>query len=78
MDGNGSRIPKVRAMADRQKCRISAEECLTVCVVCNRVAMRWPGEFSVLSDEDYLPSPWCRVLLEKLTGLQLVKKFPAF
>jgi len=23
-------------------------------------------------------SPWCRVLLEKLTGLQLVKKFPAF
>ena len=26
----------------------------------------------------YLLSPWCRVLLEKLTGLQLVKKFPAF
>jgi len=26
----------------------------------------------------YLFSPWCRVLLEKLTGLQLVKKFPAF
>ena len=33
----------------------------------------------------YLPSvltysltPWCRVLLEKLTGLQLVKKFPTF
>ena len=30
----------------------------------------------------YLPnlitSPWCRVLLEKLTGLQLVKKFLAF
>ena len=25
-----------------------------------------------------LLSPWCRVLLEKLTGLQLVKKFPAF
>ena len=23
-------------------------------------------------------SPWCRVLLEKLTGLQLVKKFPTF
>jgi len=22
--------------------------------------------------------PWCRVLLQKLTGLQLVKKFPAF
>ena len=23
-------------------------------------------------------TPWCRVPLEKLTGLQLVKKFPAF
>jgi len=23
----------------------------------------------------YLPTPWSRVLLEKLTGLQLVKKF---
>ena len=26
----------------------------------------------------YLLTPWCRVLLAKLTGLQLVKKFPAF
>ena len=26
----------------------------------------------------YLLAPRCRVLLEKLTGLQLVKKFPAF
>ena len=26
----------------------------------------------------YLLTPWCRVLLEKLTGLPLVKKFPAF
>ena len=26
----------------------------------------------------YLRNPWCRVLLEKLTSLQLVKKFPAF
>ena len=26
----------------------------------------------------YLLTPVCRVLLEKLTGLQLVKKFPAF
>jgi len=23
-------------------------------------------------------TPWCRVLLEKLTGLRLVKKFPTF
>jgi len=26
----------------------------------------------------YLLTPWCRVLLEQLTGLQLFKKFPAF
>ena len=26
----------------------------------------------------YLRTPWCTVLLEKLIGLQLVKKFPAF
>ena len=26
----------------------------------------------------YLLTPWCRVFLEKLTGIQLVKKFPAF
>ena len=26
----------------------------------------------------YLLTPWCRFLLEKLTSLQLVKKFPAF
>ena len=26
----------------------------------------------------YLLTPWYRVLLEKLTGLQLVKKFPVF
>ena len=30
------------------------------------------------SESIYLLTPWCRVLLEKLTGLQLVKKFPAF
>ena len=26
----------------------------------------------------YLLTPWCRVLLEQLTGLELVKKFPTF
>jgi len=31
-----------------------------------------------LSRPLYLLTPWCRVLLEKLTGLQLVKKFPPF
>jgi len=31
--------------------------------------------FAILT---YILTPWCRVLLEKLTGLQLVKKFSAF
>ena len=31
-----------------------------------------------MSLRNYLLTPWCRVLLDKLTGLQLVKKFPAF
>ena len=26
----------------------------------------------------HIYTPWCRVLRDKLTGLQLVKKFPAF
>ena len=30
------------------------------------------------SQNTHLLTPWCRALLEKLTGLQLVKKFPAF
>ena len=34
-------------------------------------------EQTTISNVDLL-TPWCRVLLEKLTGLQLVKKFPAF
>jgi hypothetical protein len=29
-------------------------------------------------NKTYLLTPWSRVLLERLTGLQLVKKFPAF
>jgi len=35
-------------------------------------------EIEVRGNITYLFTPWCRVLLEKLTGLQLVKKFPAF
>ena len=34
--------------------------------------------YSLTHSLTYLLTPWCRVLLEKLTGLQLVKKFPEF
>jgi len=37
---------------------------------------RLHGPFEIVTT--YFLTPWCRVLLEKLTGLQLVKKFPAF
>jgi len=37
------------------------------------------SDISYHDDHTYsLLTPWCRVLLEKLTGLQLVKKFPTF
>ena len=32
----------------------------------------------LISPTIYLLTPWCRVPLEQLSGLQLVKKFPAF
>jgi len=43
----------------------------------------WPDDGLVKTAEtcshlNYLLTPWCRVLLEKLTGLQLVKKLPTF
>ena len=38
-----------------------------------------PSSAHVMNDLlTYLLTPWSRVFLEKLTGLQLVKKFPAF
>jgi len=41
-----------------------------------------PANWLLLTDVSYLLTylltPWYRILLEKLAGLQLVKKFPAF
>jgi len=46
-------------------------------VVCLPLVFIWI--FTLYEQQNtYLLTPWCRVLLEKLTGLQLVKKFPAF
>ena len=41
----------------------------------NRIAINYLLHTYLLT---YSLTPWSRVLLEKLTGLQLVKKFPAF
>ena len=43
------------------------------CYACCIAIFMWIGRTGT-----YLLTAWCRVLLEKLTGLQLVKKFPAF
>ena len=51
-----------------------------------RCSHEWPKHFSDYNKITYLLTylliylltPWCIVLLEKLTGLQLVKKFPVF
>ena len=40
--------------------------------------MRSSGATSIHPVPYYLHTPWCRVILEKLTGLQLVKKFHEF
>jgi len=38
----------------------------------------WLNQWCTVLSRTYLLTSWCRVLLEKLTGLQLVKKFPTF
>ena len=48
--------------------------CCCFCYLLNATEFSPSGS----SPYTYLLTPWCRVLLEKLTGLQLVKKFPAF
>jgi len=45
---------------------------------CELQTRKYKGEHVVVTLDIHLLTPWCRVLLEKLTGLQLVKKFPAF
>jgi hypothetical protein len=53
----------------------------TFTVQCKRGRHILLGTFKVCllsTEKHYLLTPWSRVLLEKLTGLQLVKKFSAF
>ena len=47
------------------------------CIYCKYLHILQSFKFRIRLNT-YLLTPRCRVLLEKLTGLQLVKKFPAF
>ena len=42
------------------------------------IPTKYRHAFILMYIHTYVLTPWCRVLLEKLTGLQLVKRFPAF
>ena len=62
-------------------CNVSYPARQSACAVlyCNTWAVCFYHIFPYyLKKKTYLLTPWCRVLLEKLTGLQLVKKFAAF
>ena len=52
----------------------------SIFIKCNWVVTRWQWLFYMYTKYQigYLLTPRCRVLLENLPGLQLVKKFPAF
>ena len=47
-------------------------------VIWNLKFLEPSGHLGQVMGLTYLLTPLCRVLIEKLTGLQLVKKFPAF
>ena len=57
----------------RRKKHISPMESSSLCYVRSQL-----HKLICLCLHAYLLTPWCRVLPEQLTGLQLVKKFPAF
>ena len=56
-------------------------KCYSVKVVSNNMIFMphsWKPLRCCIKTPTYLLTPWCRVLLEKLISLQLVKKFPTF
>ena len=57
-------------------CYVCAVFCFIV--LCLNVYLQVPPVVNPTNISTYLLTPLCRVLLEKLTGLQLLKKFPAF
>ena len=56
------------------------QTCIIVFISNRHLLLSWARLITVNATyiPTYLLTPWSRVLLENLTGLQLVKKFPAF
>jgi len=73
--GHATTIHKGIPEWGNQQCSGEWEHLLAKCTAVLADYSHVTGTISILT---YLLTPSCRVLLEKLTGLQLVKKFPAF
>jgi len=77
-----------RGLCDELITRLEKSYRLWCVVVCDpetsRMRRPWPAldrsatRYIYIYIYIYILTSWCRVLLEQLTGLQLVKKFPAF
>ena len=63
-------------LASKQTLHLAQSPIVTVLTKARQQITLWAGHKQTFLT--YLLTPWCRVLLEKLTALQLVKKFPAF
>ena len=68
----------------QEVCLSLSTSAVTVCLGGCRIYMRWNGiargqdeRVILYKHGQYLLTPWSRVVLEKLIGCQLVKKFPA-
>ena len=73
-----SAIDQIRTGVIKQKVEVRSDICMYIYIyICMYVCI-YMYMYVYIYIYTYLRTPWCRVLLEKLIGLQLVKKFPAF
>ena len=71
-------IIQLKERKRREENQFDANECFIALITCSACFGHLHTHHQDARDYTYLLTPWCRVLLEKLTVLQLVKKFPAF
>jgi len=73
--GNRTHNPRKREAADT---RLRPRDLWDRLVRSSQLVKDFHFSFTCIFIYIYSLTPWCRVFLEKLTGLQLVKKFPTF